>query len=569
MRARWSCVLAAVFCAGVVLWAACSTAVPISSPSSQPPDTVSGLVLDEEGPVAGATVRVQASENATVSAADGTFSLADLTQGVTVTISAWKDAYYCAKVEGVVPPTGGLTLSLRRYQTNDNLDYEWIPPVGENSCASCKADVTQIWLENDAHAASATNPRFLSMYNGTDLEGNQSPLTRHGYSRDYGSFPLRPDLSQPYYGPGYKLDFPDTAGNCASCHTPGAAIGAEYGTNPNTVSGADTFGVHCDLCHKTAQVQLSSDTGLPLANMPGVLSMDIRRPFPDDPDRYQLFFGTFDDDNVPEEDTYLPLMEQSEFCAPCHFGVFWDTVVYNSFGEWLESTYSDPQTGRTCQQCHMPAPSVLEGETMTSVAPGKGGVERDPRTIHAHLGLGAMPEELLQNAVTMTTTAVLEGRTVVVRVDITNDQTGHHVPTDFPGRHLILLVLAADANGNPLTQLDGPTVPEWGGVGDPGEGYYAGLPGKAFAKVLEETWTQISPSAAYWNPTRVLSDNRLAAFATDRSTYDFAMPDEGEATIEVTLLYRRAFLELMDQKGWDVPDKIMEQQAARVSTAGD
>ena len=60
--------------------------------------------------------------------------------------------------------------------------------------------------------------------------------------------------------------------------------------------------------------------------MPGVLSMDIRRPFPEDEDRYQLFFGTFDDDNVPEEDTYLPLLEESQFCAPCHFGVFWDTV---------------------------------------------------------------------------------------------------------------------------------------------------------------------------------------------------------------------------------------------------
>jgi len=575
VRARWSCVLAAVFCTGVVLWAACSTAVPVSSPSPQPaqyplpPDTVSGLVLDEDGPVAGATVRVQATKNATASAADGTFSLAGLTQGVTITISAWKDAYYCAKVEGVVPPTSGLTLSLRRYQTNDNPEYEWISPVGDNSCASCKAGVTQIWLENDAHAASATNPRFLSMYNGTDLDGNQSPLTRRGYSRDYGSFPLRPDPSRPYYGPGYKLDFLNTAGNCASCHTPGAAIGAPYGTDPNKVTGADTFGVHCDLCHKTADVRLSPDTGLPLPNMPGVLSMDIRRPFPDDPDRYQLFFGTFDDDNVPQEDTNLPLMQKSEFCAPCHFGVFWDTVVYNSFGEWLESPYSDPQTGRTCQQCHMPAPSVLEGEAMTNVAPGMGGVERDPLTIYAHLGLGATPEVFLQNAVTMSTTASVDGNTVVVGVEISNDQTGHHVPSDFPGRHLILLVQAADAGGKPLTQLDGPQVPEWGGVGEPSEGYYAGLPGKAFAKLLEETWTELSPSAAYWNPTRVLSDNRLAALATDRSTYAFAAPAEGEVKVEVTLLYRRAFIELMDQKGWDVPDKIMEQQVVSIPLPGD
>ena len=164
----------------------------------------------------------------------------------------------------------------------------------------------------------------------------------------------------------------------------------------------------------------------------------------------------------------------------------------------------------------------------------------------------------------MTTTAQIEGSTVIVHVEITNDRTGHHVPTDFPGRHLILLVQARDADGNPLTQVDGHQVPEWGGVGDPGEGYYAGLPGKAFARVLEETWTQISPSAAYWNPTRVLSDSRLAAFATDTSTYAFAAPDDGEVTVEVTLLYRRAFMELMDQKAWDVPDMIMEQQELRI-----
>ncbi len=423
--------------------------------------------------------------------------------------------------------------------------------------------MTEIWLEN-AHAGSASNPRFLTMYSGTDVDGNQSPPTRRGYSRDYGSFPLRPDPNRPYYGPGYKLDFPDTAGNCGACHTPGAAVDAAYGTDPNAVTGADTFGVHCDFCHKVADVRLNPDTGIPFPNMPGVLSMDVRRPFPEDPDRYQLFFGTFDDDNVPEEDTYLPIIESSQFCAPCHFGVFWDIVIYNSFGEWLESPYSDPETGKTCQNCHMPSPAILLGEPMTNVAPDAGGVDRDPMSIHAHTQPGALDEELLQNAVAMTTTAQLEGDAVVVRVEITNDQAGHHVPTDSPLRHLILLVQATDADGNPLTQVEGPTVPEWGGIGDPSEGYYAGLPGKAYAKVLEELWTQISPSAAYWNPTRIVSDNRLAAFATDSSTYTFAAPERGEVKVEVTLLFRRAFIELTEEKGWDVPDIVMEQQTARL-----
>jgi hypothetical protein len=528
--------------------------------------TITGTVQDADGPLAGATVRVQATTKATASSVDGRFTLTGLKMGAPLTVSAWKQGYYCAKVEGVMPPASGITLTLHTYQTDDNPDYVWIPPTGEDSCASCKPGVTQVWLDNDAHAAAATNKRFLTMYNGTDVDGNQSPLTRYACSRDYGCFPLPPDPTQPYYGPGYKLDFPATAGNCAACHTPGAAVDAPYGTDPNMVTGADAFGVHCDLCHKVADVPLDPSSRLPYHNMPGVLSMDVRRPFTDDPERYQLFFGTFDDDNVPEEDTYLPLIEESQFCAPCHFAAFWGTVIYDSFGEWLASPYSDPafSGAQTCQKCHMPAPTILDGEPMTNVAPGRGGVERDPLTIHAHTFPGAASEALLQNAVTMTATAHLEGNAVVVQVEVTNDQTGHHVPTDSPLRHLILLVQAADAGGHPLAQLDGPTVPEWCGIGDPSQGYYASLPGKAFAKVLEEFWTEISPSGAYWNHTRVLSDNRIAAFATDTSTYTFAPPDEGEVSVEVTLLFRRAFIELMDQKGWDVPDIVMERHVLKI-----
>ncbi|MFQ6014087.1 MAG: hypothetical protein ACE5NP_01420 [Anaerolineae bacterium] len=323
---------------------------------------------------------------------------------------------------------------------------------------------------------------------------------------------------------------------------------------------------------------LDPATGLPYPNMPGALSLRLYRP----EEGQQLFFGNFDD--VTRRVSYLPLEEESAFCAPCHFGVFWDTVVYNSFGEWLESPYSDPEgspepssraqaeglvegTGQTarlsspksCQDCHMPVAGYDY-----FVFPEKGGLHRDPNRIFSHRMPGATDEELLQNAVTMTATARLEGDTVVVPVDITNDKTGHHVPTDSPLRHLILLVRATDRQRQALPQLAGPTVPEWGGVGDPSEGYYAGLPGKAFAKVLEELWTEVSPTGAYWNQTRVLSDNRIAAFATDTSTYTFAAPSEGEVSVEVTLLFRRAFIALMDQKGWDVPDVVISSHRLTV-----
>jgi hypothetical protein len=520
---------------------------------------VKGRVVDESGqPVVGASVIIQGTANKTLTDITGTFFLEGLPADRAVTVSAWSEGYYCAKLESVRPPRTDLLLVLRLYQINDNPDYTWIPPVGENSCYSCKPGVTEVWLENDVHSRSATNARYLTMYNGTDVNGNRSPLTSYHSSIDYGRVPIPPDLSQPYYGPGYKLDFPESMGNCAACHNPGAAVDAPYQTDPNMVSGADAYGVHCDYCHKIAAINLDLATGLPYINRPGVLSQELRRPFTDDEDRYQLFFGSFADDNVPMEDTYLPLLRQSQFCAPCHYGVFWDTLVYNSYGEWLESSYSDPQTGKTCQNCHMSVPTVLDGVALTNVAPGKGGIVRDPLTISAHDFPGGGSIRLLQNSVNLNVQASKKDALVSVLVTITNDKAGHHVPTDSPLRQMILLVEVLDCSGELQELLEGPVLPEWAGVGDPQNGYYAGLPGKLFAKTLMERWTNVVPSSAYWNPTLVVSDTRLAAGANDTSAYLFSHTGSDDLQVSIRLFYRRAFIELMDQKGWNVPDILME-----------
>ncbi|UCC65009.1 MAG: carboxypeptidase regulatory-like domain-containing protein, partial [Anaerolineae bacterium] len=450
-------------------------ALPVPSPvlsaveePTLPPNAVSGVVRDENGPVAGATVRVQATDNKTTTAAGGSFTLGGLTAGVPVSITAWIEGYFVGWTTAAPGPEP-ITVTIKPYYTTDNPDYGWLSmegAEGSKSCGHCMVDHYAEWLA-DAHSQSAVNPRFLTMYNGTDVRGNQSPYTRYGYSRDYGSFPLRPDPNKPYYGPGYKLDFPNTAGNCSACHVPAAAAkpGRAYAADPNQLSGIETEGIFCEFCHKIGDVTLNPATGLPYPNMPGVLSMRLYR----SEGEQVLFFGTFDD--VTRRVSRLPLEEESAFCAPCHFGVFWDTVIYDSYGEWLRSPYSDPETGQTCQDCHMPVTDAT-----TFVLPEKGGLERLPGRIFNHRMPGASDEELLQNAVTMTATAWLEGDAVVVQVDITNDKTGHHVPTDSPLRHLILLVCATDAQGNTLQQLDGPTVPEWGGVGDYARGYYAGLP---------------------------------------------------------------------------------------------
>ena len=183
--------------------------------------------------------------------------------------------------------------------------------------------------------------------------------------------------------------------------------------------------------------------------------------------------------------------------------------------------------------------------------PEKGGL-RPRYPIHNHLMPGAKDEELLQNSVTMTATAQLQGGVVRVEVSITNDKTGHHVPTGVPLRHMLLVVQAVDADGDPLPLQDGPLLPEW--TGD-----YAGQAGRYYAKILEDEWTGETPTGAYWRDIRLVEDTRLAAFATDTSQYTFAMPGDGEATVRARLVFRRAFQKLMEQKGWDDPDILMEE----------
>ena len=226
-------------------------------------------------------------------------------------------------------------------------------------------------------------------------------------------------------------------------------------------------------------------------------------------------------------------------------------VVYNSYGEWLDSPYSDPETGQTCQDCHMP---VTDYDYF--VFPEEGGL-RPRHPIHNHLMPGAKDEELLQNSVTMTATARLQGGGVVVDVSITNDKTGHHVPTGVPLRHMILTVRATDVDGNPLPHHDGPVLPDW--TGD-----YAGQPGRYYAKILRDEWTGEMPTGAYWRDISLVEDTRLATFETDVSRYSFSVPDGGPVTVEVRLVFRRAFQQLMEWKGWDDPDIVMEEETIRV-----
>jgi hypothetical protein len=158
----------------------------------------------------------------------------------------------------------------------------------------------------------------------------------------------------------------------------------------------------------------------------------------------------------------------------------------------------------------------------------------------------------------MKSSAQHTGDQLWVQVSITNDKTGHHIPTDAPIRSMILAVEALDATGKRLTRSQGPVNPSWAGN-------YAGQPGKTFAKILKDEWTGETPTAAYWRPVSIVEDTRLAAMATDTTRYSFDLPAGQVAQVKVRLIFRRAFQALAKLKGWTDPDILMEEEAIQIA----
>jgi hypothetical protein len=506
-----------LFVVGFTLIIATLTFSWLGQGSAKTTGTISGIVEDAAGPISGASVRIRATENQTFSDVNGAFTLEGLNPGQQVEVTAWADGYYIAGLK-VTPPVSDLFLTLRPYHTADHPDYQWISPIAstsENACGNCHPMIFPQW-ENNAHGQSISNSRFYSMYNGTDLSGGNQ------------------------IGPGYLNDFPGTAGNCANCHAPGSAVDGYLTTDMNAVRGEVTAGIHCDYCHKLGGVYLDPTSGSVHPNSPGVRSQKVLRP----PSGDNIFFGPFDD--IPDPDTFLPQISESQFCAPCHQFSFWGTPIYESFNEWLNSPYAAEDI--TCQDCHMPP----NGDSLFAL-PAVGGLPHPPESIPSHLQVGIENSELLQNSVELTAEMNQDGGMINVSVEITNTDVGHHIPTDHPGRHLILTVKLLDDQDQPLTQLSGPQVPGWGGE-------KADEPGKSFAKILQDTASGDFPVVSYWKQTRIFADNRIPAGASDLSTYTFVSPQGGqEVRLFVELRFRRLFHDSLSAKDWQTPDVIMEQ----------
>lgn len=564
--------------------------------------SVSGTVTDTDGPVAGALVRVQTTANHTYTADDGGFTIDGLPTEESVTLVAWAEGY----IFGWTEAHGGdddVSIALHPHNRVDNSVYDWEPSA---NCGDCHPSFAE-W-ERDAHSQSAVNVRFLTMYNGTDVEGNRSRNSNY-----YTGLPRTRDPDDPYYGPGFKLDFPKRDGNCAACHTPMASkLDADNscgwngchmqetsdasdelpaGVSPNEAVGVAAEGISCDFCHKIGAVNFYTDTVLPDPAMPGILSLTLYRPKTGE----DLLMGTVDDVARPK-DSFNQLHGESAFCSACHYGVNDTTEIYNSYGEWLDSPYSSPDSGQTCQDCHMPvAPRLTSSmETVVQTAawlenasgralpaglgklasraqrsyfvfPEKGGLFRELEQIHLHQMPGSTDEQFLKSAIALEVRAEIEGAELVVNTQVSNTGAGHHYPTGSPLRQVLLVVRATDGSGNELLLTEGGKLPDWAGD-------VAGEAGEGFAKILRDTLTGEEPTFSHWRLVELVEDTRIPAQTARSSTFRFAAEgEEAQASqslnVEVQLIYRRAFQQLQEWKGWTDPDIILASEQIQLDFA--
>ncbi len=511
--------LAAGGCA-VAMWLAPASAVRAD---------VTGVVRDAltNQPLEGALVSVQATDWETVTAADGSFSLPDAVGDGLVIVAAFRGYFYGSSVQSA--PAMNVELLLDQVPVVDSATYEYGSPT---DCLPCHPTQLRNWVSSPM-AKAGDNAWVQDIYDGTATPGGDGGYV---YVRDSP----------------HATDNPSS--ECAACHEPESWV-----NQPSSPLGdyampslAKQHGVSCEICHMMAEI----DTTRP--NFPGIYDAVVSLTRPDTPD-WTVQYGVLGDVDFVSDGkmraSYQPQIP-AEMCAACHQdrndhdgdGDFEDeggVVSEPTYLEWAQSEYGDPTSPRfrTCAGCHMPALDL------TAACEDLSDLGRPPGEVRSHEIRGTSPE-FLENAVSLELATSVGTETVDVEVTITNDQTGHHVPTGVTIRNMILLVSAVrESDDLELTFGADQTVHDLGGVGDPDQGYYAGRPGKLYGKVNHGV--DGTGPVFFTEATGILEDNRIAPLASDTTHYTFAIPEGGgDVRVMARLIYRRSWRVLIDAKAW-------------------
>jgi hypothetical protein len=489
---------------------------------------ITGIIRDQGtlAPVEGAIVSLQAEAIRTTTAPDGSYSLSIPDVSGSVIVAGKKGYFYRSTIYFGTPT--GLDIDIQPVPVQDDPSYQFVAP---QNCGNCHPDQFAQWTGSPM-ANAGLNAWVHDIYNGTGTPGGMGGFV---YTRDSAFAGTNPNSE------------------CASCHQPESWIPSPFSrmenpTDPGYPSLAAVHGISCETCHKVANVDVAD------VNFPGIFPgvVDFTRPGGETFE--QVMYGRLGD--VDFEVTglmrasYQPQLV-AEVCAACHQDAadpdenhsYTGVISEPTYLEWAASEYSDPNSVfyADCLDCHMPSSGATEACILLNL-------NRDPETLRDHDMRGTSPE-FLDNAAEMTVVTTAAGAELTVNVDVANLFTGHHLPTGVTVRNMILLVEAWDENtGEPLVFTGDQTIHDLGGVGDPAQGYYAGLPGVLFAKVNHDA--NGNGPTFFTDAVGITFDNRIPALQTDSSSYTFQLPVGVDAHVQARLIYRRGFRFLVDAKNW-------------------
>jgi nitrate/TMAO reductase-like tetraheme cytochrome c subunit len=451
-----------------------------------------GVVADDNGPVAGAQVQVPGTDRIQTTGSSGRFLFWKSEPEFVVT--AWKDGYYIGQLKS---DAKSRRIELHRLPSEDFEEDERkvVAGHGRLGCSSCHKSITD---EMEFGAHGRTGGTFNLFYGG---------IAPKKSAQSWTLLDERPEGSEV----------------CASCHAPiksnwqDMSYAAPKLDPPVQLHGA----IGCSFCHSVVGAA-RGEVGI----AHGVYGLEFLRPKDRD-----VVFGPHKD--AAREDTaYSPFQKQSRLCASCHEGVVFGVRVYETYSEWQESPAA--KEGKQCQDCHMKPTGK-----MTNMAPGHGGVERDPNTLANHRFFDGSQQDMLKACLNLDLSVNRDADRIRARIEIVANGVGHRVPTGLPDRNLALVVEAFDADGNPVPAMNGATLPNLVGP------ELKGKSGMLFAKVLKD-WEGNSP-VPFWRAAPEFDDSRLTPGQTER--LEFAFPPSA-VSIRARLIYRKFWPEVIKQKGW-------------------
>jgi MYXO-CTERM domain-containing protein len=488
---------------------------------------VSGTVVDEAmQPVVGARVSVQASDLEALTDAGGNFDIA-MASGDVVVVAAAKGFFNEA---APVTAPSSVALQLEAVPQQDDASYVFSDPI---ACANCHPQQVSEW-NGSPMADAGVNSWVYDIYDGTGTAGGD------------GGFVYLNDSVHAQAAPESE---------CRSCHQPEAWVYEPYTAMAPlaTATPTELHGVTCEICHKMADVDITKP------NFPGIWPGVVTMTRPASP-VFAIAYGALGDTSFVQPTTmrssYQPQLV-AEICATCHQdkndhdldGDFEDdggVISEPTYLEWAASRYGDPADTMytTCVDCHMPP-----NDAPDACAVNMPSLDRPAGDVRSHVIEGTTAA-FLDNAASMTIELQQVGNAIEALVTVANDQTGHHVPTGVTIRNMILLVEASRLDdGAALEQTGGDVLHDLAGVGDPADGYYAGFPGKIYAKLNHDE--DGNGPTFFTDATGIQFDTRIPALESDATTYTFAVPVGGaEVEVRARLIYRRSWRALVDAKGW-------------------